>query len=166
MSDEHLSIEEARTFRDPDGTYMAALNDPTVFEALCSDVATISLLIEVLTMKVEHLETQLKTRAKRHTLALHVATTELARIEIAANYAEWEGKVTALLRSTIFHLRQTLRRAHKLWDDPIRTLKEAQRLIQSDLDNADVLDAISELFDKTLEALAKQPDTELEGWQI
>lgn len=152
---EHLTIEQARTFADPDATYKSALNDPTVFEALCSDEETIRLLIDVFTMKVEHLQTQLDTRARRVGLELAEAHDERDAALISANHAEWEGKVKALLRSTHFHLKQALRRARLLWDDPIRTLKEVQHLIDSDMADADVLDAIEELIDKSVTDLER-----------
>ena len=147
MNDE-ITVEEAASFSDPDASYKAALNNPTVFEALCSNPETIRSLIDVFTMKVEHLETQLTTRARR--MELEVEDNPSREAHIRANHAEWEAKVKALLRSTVFHLRQALRRAHLLWDDPVETLRQVRALIASELSDGDCLDAIDELVDKAL----------------
>lgn len=152
---EYATIEDARSFNDPDATYKAALNDPTVFEALCSDPETIRLLIDVFTMKVEHLETQLKNRRTRLDFEL-MGMSEFETSRREAEHAEWEGKVRALLRSTQFHLNQTLRRARLLWDDPIKVLKEIDDLLTSSMSDADVLDAISNLVGNAMEEIEVQ----------
>lgn len=150
MNEQHLTIEEARTFSDPDGSYKAALNDPTVFEALCSDQEAIRALIDVFTMKVEHLEAQLSTRERRVKLDQLHAQTEVDEIKIAAAHAEWEAKVRALLRSTEFHLKRALRRAELLWDDPIESLRHIDRILLSDLGDGDALDEITKVVEKSL----------------
>ena len=150
------SIQEARTFANLDYTYKAALNDATIFEALCSDPETIRSLIDVFTLKVEHLETQLDTRSRKVNARMVYASAQESEEALAimtAEHVEWEAKVKALLRSTQFHLKQALRRARLLWDDPIKVLQEIDDMLTSNMSDADVLDAIAELVGTAIEEI-------------